>query len=110
MATSQGFLLTILVVFLVLNIAKGRGIEFDGPSQEEPPWYDIDGSPALYEIAQKPVAIHLDLTPYRVHTQKNKHNLENNFEKRYLSPYRMKKSELSMEDDPKYWKLLGRMG
>ena len=50
------------------------------------PWYDnsqdLDGSQALYEIAKKPVAIHLDLTPYRMHIQKNQINLENNFEKR----------------------------
>ena len=50
------------------------------------PWYDIsqdlDPSQALYEIAKKPVAIHLDLTPYRMHIHKNPINFENNFEKR----------------------------
>ena len=83
------------------------------------PWYDIsqdlDGSQA-----KKPVAIHLDLTPYRMYIHRNPISLENNFEKRVLylififfdqdTIVRMKKSELAKEDDPNYWKLLGRMG
>ena len=82
-------------------------------------WYDIsqdlDGSQA-----KKPVAIHLDLTPYRMYIHRNPISLENNFEKRVLylififfdqdTIVRMKKSELAKEDDPNYWKLLGRMG
>ena len=53
------------------------------------PWDDIsqdfDGPQALYEIAKKPVEIHLDLTPYRMHIHNNPINLENNFEKGCIS-------------------------
>ena len=145
MASSTGLLISIGLILFVIAEAAAIDPPFDATNQvsfndlqEEQavkvldPWYDIskdlDSSEAVYERQEKPVAINVELTPYRMQIAKKPVVWKNNFSKRsvylfsnvdfgyrpfhiarYLSPYRMKKSNMD-EEDPNYWKLLGRMG